>query len=84
MCKLKTCLIAKSPFTKPPFVNSRKGRDGADGVTDEHTDLRSSLQSLTSVSFKLSIVAVVAVDAEIKIRNHHCKLSCSGPDSIVG
>ena len=23
MCKLKTCLIAKPPFTKPPFVNSR-------------------------------------------------------------
>ena len=24
MCKLKTCLIAKPPFTKPPFVNSRR------------------------------------------------------------
>ena len=23
MCKLKTCLIATPPFTKPPFVNSR-------------------------------------------------------------
>ena len=23
MCKLKTCLIAKPPFTKPPFVKSR-------------------------------------------------------------
>ena len=24
MCKWKTCLIAKPPFTKPPFVNSRE------------------------------------------------------------
>ena len=23
VCKLKTCLSAKPPFTKPPFVNSR-------------------------------------------------------------
>ena len=36
MWKLKTCLIAKPPFTKPPFVNSRSYGLGCDIHTHAH------------------------------------------------
>ena len=51
-CKLKTCLMAKPPITKPPFVNSRAWEVGCGGgcvtgVCEQNTPFKwtSALQS---------------------------------------